>query len=99
MTITREQIRELAEFQDENSCAVSFYFQPSAPRNKAHKEDTILIKDLAREALRSLENKGKKRLRPCRCGPHPAPVGGVAQQRNPRQGRVRLRRSKHLAGI
>ena len=60
MSMTREQIRELAEFQDEKSCAVSFYFQPSAPRNKAHKEDTILIKDLAREALRSLETKGMK---------------------------------------
>jgi peptide subunit release factor 1 (eRF1) len=57
MTITREQIRELAEFQDTKSCAVSFYFQPSTPRNKAHKEDTILIKDLAREALRALESK------------------------------------------
>jgi peptide chain release factor subunit 1 len=60
MTITREQIRELAEFKDERSCALSFYYQPSTPRNKAHKEDTILIKDLTREALRSLENKGKK---------------------------------------
>jgi peptide subunit release factor 1 (eRF1) len=57
MTVTREQIRELAEFQDTKSCAVSFYFQPSTPRNKAHKEDTILIKDLAREALRTLESK------------------------------------------
>lgn len=60
MSITREQLRELAEFQDEKSCAVSFYFQPSMPRNKAHKEDTILIKDLAREALRALEDKGRK---------------------------------------
>lgn len=60
MSITREQIRELAEFQDESSCAVSFYFQPSTPRNKAHKEDTILIKDLAREAFRHLESKGSK---------------------------------------
>jgi hypothetical protein len=60
MTITREQIRELAEFQDEKSCALSFYFQPSTPRNKAHKEDTILIKDLVREAQRGLESKGKK---------------------------------------
>jgi peptide subunit release factor 1 (eRF1) len=60
MSITREQIRELAEFQDKKSCAVSFYFQPSAPRNKAHKEDTILIKDLAREALRHLESKETK---------------------------------------
>jgi peptide subunit release factor 1 (eRF1) len=60
MTMTREQIRELAEFQDEKSCAVSFYFQPSAPRNKAHKEDTILVKDLVREALRTAEKKDKK---------------------------------------
>jgi peptide chain release factor subunit 1 len=60
MSITRDQIRELAAFQDEKSCAVSFYFQPSTPRNKAHKEDTILIKDLAREALRVLESKGQK---------------------------------------
>ena len=60
MSITREQIRDLAEFQDEKSCAVSFYYQPSTPRNKAHKEDTILIKDLAREALRTLESKGSK---------------------------------------
>jgi hypothetical protein len=60
MSITREQIRELAEFQDEKSCAVSFYFQLSTPRNKAHKEDMILIKDLAREALRGVEGEGKK---------------------------------------
>src|ERR1700690_1063815 len=57
MSITREQIREVAEFQDTNSGAVSFYFQPSTPRNKAHKEDAILIKDLAREVLRRLESK------------------------------------------
>jgi len=63
MSITREQIRELAEFQDKKSCAVSFYFQPSTPRNKAHKEDTILIKDLAREATRTLEGKGKESVR------------------------------------
>jgi peptide subunit release factor 1 (eRF1) len=60
MSISREHIRELAAFQDENSCAVSFYYQPSAPRNKAHKEDTILIKDLAKEALHRLEAKGRR---------------------------------------
>lgn len=60
MTITREQIRELADFRDTESCAVSFYFQPSTPRNKAHKEHAILIKDLVREAMRNLESKGKK---------------------------------------
>ena len=60
MSISREQIRELAEFQDEDSCAVSFYFQPSAPRNKAHKEVAIMIKDLAREAMRRIDNREKK---------------------------------------
>jgi peptide chain release factor subunit 1 len=55
--ITREQIHELAQFEDQGSCALSFYFQPTAPRNKAHKEDVILTKDLAREALRQLESK------------------------------------------
>jgi len=57
--ITREEIRELAQFEDPGACALSFYFQPTAPRNKAHKEDAILTKDLAREALRQLESKSK----------------------------------------
>ncbi len=51
MTMSREQIRELAEFDDAKSSAVSFYFQPSTPRNKAHKEDAILVKDLIRDAM------------------------------------------------
>ena len=55
--ITREQVYELAQFEDQGACALSFYFQPTAPRNKAHKEDAILAKDLAREALRQLESK------------------------------------------
>ena len=55
--ITREQILELAQFEDQEGCALSFYFQPTAPRNKAHKEEAILTKDLAREALRQLESK------------------------------------------
>jgi len=55
--ITREQINELAQFEDRNGCALTFYLQPTTPRNKAHKEETILTKDLAREALRQLESK------------------------------------------
>lgn len=55
MTLAREQVRELAQFEDPALSAVSFYFQPAAPRNKAHKENTILIKDLAREALRNVD--------------------------------------------
>jgi peptide subunit release factor 1 (eRF1) len=57
--ITREQLNELAQFEDPSACALSFYFQPSTPRNKAHKEEAILAKDLAREALRQLEKNGK----------------------------------------
>jgi peptide subunit release factor 1 (eRF1) len=55
--ITREQIHELAKFEDQASCALSFYFQPTPPRNKAHKEEAILTKDLVREAVRQLEDK------------------------------------------
>jgi peptide subunit release factor 1 (eRF1) len=57
--ITREQIHELAQIEDQAACALSFYFQPTPPRNKAHKEEAILTKDLAREALRHLESKSK----------------------------------------
>ncbi len=56
--ITREQIHELAQFEDQGACALSFYFQPTAPRNKAHKEEAIATKDVLREALRRLESKG-----------------------------------------
>ncbi len=59
--ITREQIHELAQFEDQAGCALSYYFQPTTPRNKAHKEEAILTKDLAREALRQLENKHKSK--------------------------------------
>ena len=64
--ITREQIHELAQFEDEAGCALSFYFQPAPPRNKAHREEAILTKDLAREALRQLESRssqGKSKTR------------------------------------
>jgi peptide subunit release factor 1 (eRF1) len=55
--ITREQIDELAQFEDQANSALSFYFQPTTPRNKAHKEEAILTKDLAREALRQVESR------------------------------------------
>ena len=60
MTITREDIRELAAFQSNgDGCALSFYFQPRTPQNKSHKEETILAKDLVRQALREAEKHGK----------------------------------------
>jgi peptide subunit release factor 1 (eRF1) len=58
--ITREDIRELAQFQgDGENCAVSFYFQPPRPRDKSHREEAILAKDLVRQALREAEKNGR----------------------------------------
>jgi peptide subunit release factor 1 (eRF1) len=59
--ITREDIRELAQFQTsgDDECALSFYFQPQTPQNKSHREEAILAKDLVRDALRESERKGK----------------------------------------
>src|SRR5438477_5805179 len=61
--ITREDIRELAQFpySDEDRCVVSFYFQPRRPQNKSHREEAILAKDLVREALHGTEKNGKNK--------------------------------------
>ena len=58
--ITREDIRELAQFQGTGAdCAISFYFQPAKPRNQSHREEAILAKDLVRQALREAEKNGR----------------------------------------
>jgi len=58
--ITREQLRELAQFQSEGAeCALSFYFQPQTPKDRAHREESILAKDLVRTAMRTAEKNGK----------------------------------------
>jgi len=58
--MTREDIRELASFQAQpEACAISFYFQPRAPQNRAHKEDAIIAKDLVKRALQEAEKQGK----------------------------------------
>jgi peptide subunit release factor 1 (eRF1) len=58
--ITREDMLELAQFQGHGTdCAISFYFQPSRPTNKSHREDAILAKDLVRQALREAEKGGR----------------------------------------
>jgi peptide subunit release factor 1 (eRF1) len=59
--ITREDIRELAQFQinGDEACALSFYFEPATPQNKSHREEAILAKDLVRKALRETEKAGK----------------------------------------
>jgi peptide subunit release factor 1 (eRF1) len=57
--ITRENIRELAGFQSLDNCAVSFYYQPSTPRDKSHREEAILVKDLVKNALHEAEERGR----------------------------------------
>jgi peptide subunit release factor 1 (eRF1) len=56
--ITREEIRQLAQFESPTGCAISFYFQPQTPQNKSHREEAILIKDLVRDVLRKAERNG-----------------------------------------
>ncbi len=57
--ITRENIRELAAFESHEGCALSFYYQPSTPKDKSHREELILVKDLVRNALREAEKHGR----------------------------------------
>ena len=57
--ITRDDIRELANFQSAEGCAITFYYQPSTPLNKSHKEEAILVKDMIRGALHDAEKRGK----------------------------------------
>jgi peptide subunit release factor 1 (eRF1) len=59
--ITREEIRELAQFHTnaDEGWALSFYFEPRTPQNKSHREESILAKDLVRKALRDAEKNSK----------------------------------------
>jgi peptide chain release factor subunit 1 len=57
--ITRDNIGELAKFESPEGCALSFYYQPSTPQNKSHREEAILVKDLVRDALREGEKAGR----------------------------------------
>jgi peptide subunit release factor 1 (eRF1) len=59
--MTREEIRELAQFQTNGhpACALSFYFAPRTPLNKSHREEAILAKELVRNAQREAEKNGK----------------------------------------
>jgi peptide chain release factor subunit 1 len=60
--MTRQEIRELAAFQaDENkgAYALSFYFQPDPPRDRAHRGEAILAKDVVKQALKNANGKSK----------------------------------------
>jgi len=56
--ITREEIRQLAQFESPRASAITFYFQPQTPQDKSHRKEAIMIKDLVREALRRAERNG-----------------------------------------
>ena len=58
--ISREDLRELSQFPypDAGKQAVSFYFQPHAPRNKAHRDEVIHAKDMVRNAMREVTGNG-----------------------------------------
>src|SRR5947207_1645430 len=55
--ISREELRELASFEcrDDRELAISFYFHPSTPQDKSHREEVILAKDLVSKTLRELQ--------------------------------------------
>ena len=62
MMMTREQLRELATFQADESkgaCALTFYFQPEPPQDRSHRNEAIVAKDVVKEALRSRAAQGK----------------------------------------
>ncbi len=66
MMMTREQLRELAAFQADESkgaCALTFYFQPEPPQDKSHRNEAIVAKDVVKQALRSLQPRA--RTAPC----------------------------------
>src|SRR5208337_4231901 len=60
--MTREEIRELAAFQVDDSkgaCALSFYLQPDPPQDRSHRREAIVAKDVVKQALKSAAASGK----------------------------------------
>src|ERR1700681_372914 len=61
--ISREELRQLAGFECQlpNEVAISFYFQPSKPQDKSHREEAIIAKDLIRKTLQEVQLNGRNR--------------------------------------
>jgi peptide subunit release factor 1 (eRF1) len=60
--MTRDEIRELATFQADETkgaCALSFYFQPDPPQDRSHRREAIVAKDVVKQALKSAAATGK----------------------------------------
>lgn len=54
--ISRDEVRQFAEFEcrQPDEFAVTFYFQPGAPKDKSHREEVIEAKDLIRRTMQEL---------------------------------------------
>ena len=60
--MTRDEIRELAAFQADETkgaCALSFYFQPDPPQDRSHRREAIVAKDIVKQALKNAAASGK----------------------------------------
>ncbi|HWR15550.1 MAG TPA: hypothetical protein VN577_12030 [Terriglobales bacterium] len=57
--ITRDIIREIADFQSPEGDCITFYYQPDTPADKSHRRETLQIKDLVKEAMKRAERSGK----------------------------------------
>jgi peptide subunit release factor 1 (eRF1) len=57
--IAREDIRELANFHSPETCALTFYYQPSTPQDLSYRGESIMVKDLVRSTLREAEKGGR----------------------------------------
>jgi len=58
--IPRETLKRLAGIYSEQGTAISFYFKPETPQNRAHQAEPILIKGKLRELLGSLSEIARK---------------------------------------
>jgi peptide subunit release factor 1 (eRF1) len=58
--ITRADIQELANFHSLEGCCVTFYYQPTTPPNRSHRDEAIRVKDLVNGAIRDAEKKGSR---------------------------------------
>jgi peptide subunit release factor 1 (eRF1) len=57
--ISRDTLRQLAEIESKSGHAVSFFYQPPVARDKSHREEHILLKDLIRDATESRDKHGR----------------------------------------
>jgi peptide subunit release factor 1 (eRF1) len=57
--ISREELRQLASFecQGDDELAISFFFHPETPKDKSHREETILAKDVVGKAIREVKGR------------------------------------------